>query len=272
MRVTALALAVVASVVPVGLAVPPAAADNPLCESVRAEAAPDRVTFDAGPLAQLDVRAAQRLVAHDAPRGPSVRVAVLDSGVAGSHVPVAARYTVTGHQAVGFWHGTAVAGLVAGEPRPDGTEVGVAPDAQVVDVHVYDSDDPRDGATPTPDRLAAGLLGAHEVRGAHERARVGGRSAVRAAVRDAEVGHQRAAGARFEQDVVGLDVAVNEPDLVCRTERVQSVAGDVEHAGGSERPVYIELALDRAPVEVLERHVVIAVRSDAEVEHLHRVR
>lgn len=140
-----------------GVTAAPASADNPLCDSVSADSAPDAVTFGAGPLAQLDVRAAQRLADRAAPAGSPVRVAVLDSGVADAHVPVVARHSVAGAGAVTYYHGTAVAGLVAGEPREDGTEVGVAPHAQVVDVRVYDGVDEEDGATLTPDGLAAGL-------------------------------------------------------------------------------------------------------------------
>lgn len=157
MRLTALALALVAGSALVGGVAAPAAAENPLCSSVSADSAPDTVTFDSGPLAQLDVRRAQLLVERTAPAGPPVRVAVLDSGVAGPHVPVVARHSVTGRTAVTYYHGTAVAGLVAGDPREDGTAVGIAPQAEVVDVKVYDGEDAEDGETLTPDRLAAGL-------------------------------------------------------------------------------------------------------------------
>ena len=54
--------------------------------------------------------------------------------------------------------GTEIAGLVAGAARADGQPVGVAPDAQVVDVRVYvdrDSNEAREQpSTPT---LASGL-------------------------------------------------------------------------------------------------------------------
>ena len=138
-------------------AAPPAAAENPLCSSVSADSAPDAVTLGAGPLAQLDVAAAQQLVDRSGPAGPPVRVAVLDSGVDDAHVPVVASHSVAGSGPPAYFHGTAVAGLVAGQPRDDGTGVGVAPEAQVVDVRVYDGVDEQDGATLTPDRLAAGL-------------------------------------------------------------------------------------------------------------------
>ena len=43
-----------------------------------------------------------------------------------------------------YYHGTAVAGLIAGPPRADGSAVGIAPAAQILDVQVYD--DPVDEA------------------------------------------------------------------------------------------------------------------------------
>ncbi len=133
------------------LVVPPAAAeDNPLCDSVQADSAPGRVTMDSAPLTQLDLHRAQLLVEQDAPPGPPVRVAVLDSGVAGGRIPVAGQHSVTGRTAVSYYHGTAVAGLIAGP-------LGVAPQAEVVDVRVYDDVDEREGDQVTPDALAEGL-------------------------------------------------------------------------------------------------------------------
>jgi membrane-anchored mycosin MYCP len=42
------------------------------------------------------------------------------------------------------YHGTAVAGLIAGQPRPDGGQVGIAPAASVYDVRVYDAPEASD--------------------------------------------------------------------------------------------------------------------------------
>jgi membrane-anchored mycosin MYCP len=128
----------------------PAVAENPLCDSVEATSARDRVTISSAPFAQLDVHRAQLLVNRTAPPSRPVRVAVLDSGVGAGRIPVVARHSVTGRTAVTYYHGTAVAGLVAG-PH------GVAPHAQVVDVRVYDDVDADDGAPVTPDALAEGL-------------------------------------------------------------------------------------------------------------------
>ena len=88
-----------------------------------------------------------------------MRVAVLDSGVDDTHIPVVCALSAAGGGAVTFFHGTAVAGLVAGQPRDDGTEVGIAPDAQVVDVRVYDGVDDEDGEPLTPDGSPPGWSG-----------------------------------------------------------------------------------------------------------------
>lgn len=87
--------------------------------------------------------------------GQGVRVAVVDSGVAQTdRIDVSARM-VPG--APVNYHGSAVAGLIAGDPRPDGKLIGIAPEATIVDVRVYDSDDPAKGRTPDTDGLAQGL-------------------------------------------------------------------------------------------------------------------
>ena len=136
-----------------GIAVPPAAADdNPVCGTGEADGP---VTLSNAPFSQLELHRAQLLVKHDAPKGPPVRVAVLDSGVAASRIPVAASHSLTGDKPVGYYHGTAVAGLIAGP-------LGVAPDAEIVDVRVYDDVDADRGATLTADRLADGLKWVYE--------------------------------------------------------------------------------------------------------------
>jgi membrane-anchored mycosin MYCP len=82
--------------------------------------------------------------------GQGVTVAVIDSGVADID-PI----TSAGHREAGNkvdqpseYHGTAVAGLIAGHPRPDGGgPVGIAPWAKVFDVQVYDEE----GASTAPE-------------------------------------------------------------------------------------------------------------------------
>jgi hypothetical protein len=60
------------------------------------------------------------------------------------------------------------------------------------------------------DGFARGLLGAHEVRGPHDFPRIGDDGRVVTTMGDAEVGDERAAGGRLEQDVVGLHIAVHD--------------------------------------------------------------
>ncbi|MEO5851692.1 MAG: S8 family serine peptidase [Nocardioides sp.] len=94
--------------------------------------------------------------------GAGVRVAVVDSGVSGdAEVPVVERVSFSTGKELGEYHGTAVAGLVAGplrESEPTLLPVGFAPGAEVVDVRVYDRTQPDEGevGVETP-RVAAGL-------------------------------------------------------------------------------------------------------------------
>lgn len=149
-----------------GLALPvaPAGAATGLeCLSVGADSTP-RVDTDATsrPFEDLRVGEAQRLVRGQP--GTPVRVAVLDSGVADSPlVDVAARqqFGTTSKDLVSG-HGTAVAGLIAGHERSNGKAMGFAPDAEIVDVRVYDTDTPDTTADPpqtgvTPEALVEGL-------------------------------------------------------------------------------------------------------------------
>ncbi|MGB0099707.1 MAG: S8 family serine peptidase [Nocardioides sp.] len=147
---------------------PPAVADdNPVCEGQQLDSSrADRVTRDSPVLAQLDVPAARDLARRHAPAGQRpVRVAVLDSGVIDREVTLAARWPASSTP-IGFHHGTTVAGLIAGDADgPDGEPIGIAPDAEIVDVRVYDDPEPEEGAPadedagaiPTSARLAEGL-------------------------------------------------------------------------------------------------------------------
>ena len=82
--------------------------------------------------------------------GAGVVVAVVDSGVgAPAGIDVVERPEVVPGLELKHYHGTAVAGLIAGHPRPDddGGAVGVAPAAQILDLQIYD--DPT-GTNGTP--------------------------------------------------------------------------------------------------------------------------
>ena len=102
--------------------------------------------------------------------------------------------------------------------------------------------------------LAARLLGAHVVRRAHHRA--GARHARRRIIGagDAEIGQRRGA-VIAQQDVVGLDVAVDETLLL----RVVDRAGDfARHAQGEgDRAWRAVLAQHRTAGKIFHRHVVI---------------
>jgi membrane-anchored mycosin MYCP len=159
----AVALALVAGAALAGVSASPAAAADALCSSVTSDTPRSDTRRPSPPMLQLGVRRAQQIVDRDAPGGQPVRVAVLDSGVYGAvgqggPMTIAARTSVTGSGELSFYHGTAVAGLIAGHPRPVGALVGVAPDAEIVDVRVYDSDQADDGSkTVTSASVASGL-------------------------------------------------------------------------------------------------------------------
>lgn len=123
-----------------------APAEDVTCESVTADVPPQTAQASSRPLTLLGVRQAQLLVAAAGAPDRPVRVAVLDSGVAESpSLDVVDRVSFTSLAELRYFHGTAVAGLIAGAPRPEGGPVGVAPEADIVDVRVYDEKVPRDG-------------------------------------------------------------------------------------------------------------------------------
>lgn len=144
-------------------ALPPAPAQaaeepNPACASVSVDTAPAvQATAESETFRHLHIAAAHRVLARDgiAP-GAGVQVAVVDSGVQSAPgLPVTQRMHPISPV---FYQGSAVAGLIAGAPRPDGKPVGIAPAATIVDVRVYDSLAPREGELPpSADRVAAGL-------------------------------------------------------------------------------------------------------------------
>ncbi|GAB3245694.1 S8 family peptidase [Nocardioides dilutus] len=102
-------------------------------------------------LAELDVdRAHEWLSRRGEGLGEGVVVAVVDSGVGASPgVEVAERPVVVPGLQPDHYHGSAVAGLVAGAGRSEeaGGAVGIAPDAEILDLQVYD-DPTGDNGTP----------------------------------------------------------------------------------------------------------------------------
>jgi membrane-anchored mycosin MYCP len=114
------------------------------------------------PLGLLGIKKAQALVAAPGHLpGAGVNVAVVDSGIrAGSQIPVVASYSVNGPSVkVADYHGTAVAGLVAGRTRPGGLLTGVAPGSGIVDVQFWGwpQGTSGDAAKPGGDHLVAAL-------------------------------------------------------------------------------------------------------------------
>lgn len=97
--------------------------------------------------------------------GEGVTVAVLDSGVTrrGGVTVAAGSTSLTGSTELQDFHGTAVAGLIAGSGRPDAETygdrpVGVAPYAKILDVRIYDSEEPdADARGVTTEGIVAGL-------------------------------------------------------------------------------------------------------------------
>ena len=133
------------------------------CESVD-PAGTDQVgtSRPSQPLGPMGVEDAQEVLAKRGRiAGEGVVVAVIDSGVADiPGIPVVARRPVAGATPVEYFHGTAVAGLIAGQPRPDGQPVGIAPGAQILDIQIYDDPAPQegtDGIPVRPENIAAGL-------------------------------------------------------------------------------------------------------------------
>ena len=71
-----------------------------------------------------------------------------------------------------------------------------------------------------------------------------------AAVRDAEVGHQRAARARLEQDVVRLHVAVHDAAPVRVRERPRHLAQHARRVGGRKRTARAQSLAERLALDV----------------------
>ncbi len=157
MRVTAAALAAVA-VAGLGAVGPaPAYADGDTCDSITApDTLVDQRPDPSGPVADLKIEDAQKQLAesgHDP--GAGAVVAVLDSGIS-DRIGVRMAGSTPARE-LKDWHGTAMAGVIAG-PDDDGRVIGFAPGAELVDVRVYDSLQPDDAEVGlSPDGVAAGL-------------------------------------------------------------------------------------------------------------------
>jgi membrane-anchored mycosin MYCP len=130
------------------------------CAAVQPEDRPTDATSPSVPFELLGMQDAwQPSVRRNQVPGTGIRVAVVDSGVsAQAQVPVVERVSFSTGRELGEFHGTAVAGLVAGRLRADGLPVGFAPGAEIVDVRVYDRTQPDEGEVGVEvARVAAGL-------------------------------------------------------------------------------------------------------------------
>lgn len=106
-------------------------------------------TQESRPLLAMDLdRVFGWLARQGEAMGAGVVVAVVDSGVgAPAGIDVVESPEVVPGLELKHYHGTAVAGVVSGRPRPaeEGGAVGVAPAAQVLDLQVYDDPTGTDG-------------------------------------------------------------------------------------------------------------------------------
>ena len=114
------------------------------------------------PMTQMGIQAAHDVLSRDGDLpGSGVKVAVIDSGVHAQSpelLDVVPGKPFTTVSDLLDYHGTAVAGLIAGKPRGD-LLTGVAPGAQIVDVRVYDDSSQPELPAVSVDvnRVAAGL-------------------------------------------------------------------------------------------------------------------
>ncbi|HET9421923.1 MAG TPA: S8 family serine peptidase [Nocardioides sp.] len=144
---------VAGTVVGAGLTLPvaPAAyAEEGACSEIQDDTADvDEVKAPSLPLEELGIEQATELLERRGTEpGEDVGVAVVDSGVADdAPITQAGSFQAPGFStstADSYYHGTAVAGLIAGDPRPDGGAVGIAPAAEIIDVRVYDAPEDSD--------------------------------------------------------------------------------------------------------------------------------
>jgi membrane-anchored mycosin MYCP len=149
-RCSLLATALVAAAL---VAAPPAAqgVEDAECEQATLDGT-FSTSRDSDALVEMDVgRAHDWLARRGEGLGAGVVVAVVDSGVgAPAGMDVVESPVVVPNLQREYHHGSAVAGLIAGAPRGGGTggPVGIAPDAQILDLQVYE-DPSGDNGTPT---------------------------------------------------------------------------------------------------------------------------
>lgn len=234
--------------------------DDIACIELETSGTEDRYRTDAVnlPLATLGVaRAHEQLTGRGLP-GAGVKVAVIDSGVDASSplLDVVRAPSFANRSELLNYHGTAVAGLIAGKPRGDEL-TGVAPGATIVDVRVYDDDDAsqEEGAVPVEtDRVVQGIewvtehAEALDIRVATIALRVSPspelKSAVRRLHREADVVVVAASGNRPTEDTDPLmaTYGVLQPG--------EDVAGVIYPAGYAADVVAVNATIGGHPDEV----------------------
>ena len=112
--------------------------------------------------------------------------------------------------------------------------------------HLGEDDPGREDVGADVEGEAASLLRGHVGRGPRDRAG----AVFRQTPRDAEVHHHHAAGGR-DHDVLGLEVAVDEPRLVDRIEPGEELRGDLARLLELERPALAEQVGQGGALEVL---------------------
>jgi hypothetical protein len=122
--------------------------------------------------------------------------------------------------------------------------------------HLGHDDAEREQIRRWPNRLAEELLGRH-VRGRPQHHPVLGEPLLALRVRglrDAEVEQlHEVRGGAHEEDVCGLDVAVDDARAVGGLEGGEDLRREVRDAPGLQRPALLDLGLERVPLEQLER-------------------
>ena len=115
------------------------------CSTYDEDSQPGTVTYASKPLALMHIGEAHALFERAGKvAGHGIKVAVIDNGVNDSDdLHQAQGLDLVGPGPVVDFHGTAVAGLIAGAKGTNGP-IGIAPGATIVDVRVYDTDDPTD--------------------------------------------------------------------------------------------------------------------------------
>jgi membrane-anchored mycosin MYCP len=161
------AVVVAPAVLVVGMAAPAYAVEGECKDIAVQDSAQYSTDAESLPLSEMEVTGAwARLAQEGKPPGAGVVVAVIDSGVAANApIDVVAHVSAGNKQPVPEdYHGTAVAGLIAGKPRgedPATTGVGIAPYARIYDVQVYDNPT----AADSPDSQESPITVANVVQG-----------------------------------------------------------------------------------------------------------